>query len=104
MNCLVTGGAGFIGSHIVDALVGKGFCVRVLDNFFSSKRENLSHIRKNLEIIEGDIRDKEIVDRVTRDVDFVFHQAALKLVPQSFKNPEEYNQVNIQGTLYLLEA
>ena len=102
MNCLVTGGAGFIGSHIVDALLKKKYHVRVLDNFFSGRRENLAHVGDQIEIIEGNIQDPVCVKKALKDIDIVFHQAALKLVPESFKCPDQYNNVNIQGTLLLL--
>jgi len=101
---LVTGGAGFIGSHIVDALVARGHFVRVLDNFSSGKKENLRRSYKKIEIIRGDIRSCASCRRATKGVDVVLHQAALRSVPKSLRNPAEYNEVNIQGTLALLEA
>lgn len=106
---LVTGGAGFIGSHIVEALLKKRHFVRVLDNFSSGKRENLSFIgtvlkNANFELIEGDIRDRLTCDNACKGMDYVLHQAALRSVPKSLKNPEEYNAVNIGGTLNMLEA
>jgi len=104
MKCLVTGGTGFIGSHLVDALVEKGYQVRVIDNFFSSKKENLSHLNGKVEILQGDIRDTGMVNQVMQGIDYVMHEAALKLVPESFENPQDYNDVNIQGTLNLLRA
>ncbi len=102
MRSLVTGGAGFIGSHIVDRLIQEGSHVRVLDNFSSGARKNLEHLKGKVEIIEGDICDPKIVKKSMQDVDYVFHEAALKLVPESFKNPHEYNRVNIDGILLLL--
>lgn len=101
---LVTGGAGFIGSHIVEALVRKGNFVRVLDNFCSGKKENLKGVIGKIELIRGDIRDKDTCLKVTKGIDFVLHQAALRSVPKSLKNPVEYNEVNIDGTLEMLEA
>ena len=101
---LVTGGAGFIGSHIVESLVNKKHFVRVLDNFSSGKKENLKNITDKIELIKGDIRSKDTCIRVTRDIDFVLHQAALRSVPKSMKNPREYHEVNINGTLNMLEA
>jgi nucleoside-diphosphate-sugar epimerase len=101
---LVTGGAGFIGSHIVESLVNKKHFVRVLDNFSSGRKENLKNITDKIELIKGDIRSKGTCIRVTRDIDFVLHQAALRSVPKSMKNPREYNEVNINGTLNMLEA
>lgn len=101
---LVTGGAGFIGSHIVDALVKRGNYVRVLDNFSSGKLENLKEVKNKIELVRGDIRNKSLCLRVTRGIDFVMHQAALRSVPKSLHNPQEYNAVNIQGVLNMLEA
>jgi len=101
---LVTGGAGFIASHIVERLVKDGHVVRVLDNLFSGKKENISAVLKDIEFINGDIRDFEAVKKATEGMDYVLHHAALRSVPGSFKNPEEYNEVNIAGTLNLLKA
>lgn len=106
---LITGGAGFIGSHIVERLLKDGCFVRVLDNFSSGKRENLTLAgagpgNSNFELIEGDIRDKSICSRAAQGVDYVLHQAALRSVPKSLKTPHEFNAVNIDGTLNLLEA
>jgi UDP-glucose 4-epimerase len=103
MNCLVTGGAGFIGSHIVQALVKKGESVVLIDNFETGKRENLRAFQKKIKLIEGDILDKPLLTKTMKGIDVVLHQAALKLVPESFGNPGRYNDVNIQGTLFLLE-
>lgn len=101
---LVTGGAGFIGSHIVKALVRKGHFVRVLDNFSSGKKENLAGIIKNIDLVEGDIRSKDACLKAAKGVNFVLHQAALRSVPKSLKKPQEYNEVNINGTLNILES
>ncbi len=105
---LVTGGAGFIGSNLAESLVKKGHFVRVLDNFSYGKRENLKFAggtgRIRLEIVKGDIRDKDICQKVTRGVDYILHHAALRSVPQSLENPDLYNDVNIKGTLFLLQA
>jgi UDP-glucose 4-epimerase len=100
----VTGGAGFIGSSIVRKLVSRGDIVRVLDNFTSGKEENLAAVRDKIKLIKADIRDKQACLAATREVDFVLHQAALRSVPKSMHNPLEYNQVNIDGTLNMLEA
>src|SRR3954454_154502 len=75
--CLVTGGAGFIGSHLVEALVERGDRVRVLDNFCTGDRANLDAVRERIDLIEGDITDAETVRQATRGAEFVFHQAAL---------------------------
>jgi len=101
---LVTGGAGFIGSHIVRTLLDKGHSVRVLDNFSSGKTENLKSVIKEIELVKGDIRLKDTCSKATKKIDFVLHQAALRSVPKSLKEPAEYNQVNIGGTLNMLEA
>src|SRR5215470_9480367 len=100
---MVTGGAGFIGSNIVEALVRRGDRVRVLDNFSTGRRENLAGLT-GLEIVEGDLRDAEAVRRAVAGVDGVFHQAALRSVPRSVDDPMSSNDVNVSGTLTLLMA
>ncbi|MBU2102772.1 MAG: NAD-dependent epimerase/dehydratase family protein, partial [Candidatus Omnitrophica bacterium] len=143
MKFLVTGGAGFIGSHIVERLLREGQSVVVLDNFSSGKESNLSFalhtdgrgtmdegrarpssqlakpgapascgacdhpssfVTSKFELIRGDIRDKATCERACSGVDYVLHQAALRSVPKSLKEPESYNDVNINGTLFLLQA
>ena len=104
MKYLVTGGAGFIGSHIVEALVCKGHEVRVLDNLSSGREENLTAVRDSIEFVEGDIRDKNLACKVMTGVDYVLHQAALRSVPKSMGMPVEYNEVNVNGILNLLIA
>ena len=104
MRALVTGGAGFIGSHIVEALLWEGASVRVLDNFSSGKRENLADFRGDLEILEGDLRDTQAIKTATRHVDLVFHLAAFISVPQSMQDPETCFAINVGGTVALLEA
>ena len=101
---LVTGGAGFIGSHIVQRLVEKGHFVRVVDDFSSGKEANLKDVVKKIDLIKGDIRSKETCIKVTKGIDFILHQAALRSVPKSMNNPNEYNEVNIGGTLNMLDA
>ncbi len=108
---LVTGGAGFIGSHIVEELLKSGERVRVLDNFSTGKRENLHFIdlpnnvvNSNLELIEGDILDSETCLKACDGVDYVLHQAALRSVPKSVDDPSGTNEVNVNGTLNLLMA
>ena len=103
-NCLITGGAGFIGSHIAEELVRRGEKVRVLDNFITGKRENLAPFRNFIELIEGDIRDLETCRRALRGVDFVLHQAALPSVPRSIEEPLLAHDINVNGTLNLLVA
>jgi len=104
MRFLVTGGAGFIGSHIVDALVGNGDKVRIIDDFSSGRMENLQGVLDKIELIKGDIRNKELVAKAVEGVDYVLHQAALRSVPKSLANPELYNDVNINGTLNILTS
>lgn len=104
MKFLVTGGAGFIGSHITDALVGNGDKVKVIDDFSSGRMENLEGVLNKIELIKGDIRSKELVAKAVEGVDYVLHQAALRSVPKSLANPELYNDVNINGTLNILTA
>ncbi|OGX30077.1 MAG: Vi polysaccharide biosynthesis protein VipB/TviC [Omnitrophica WOR_2 bacterium RIFCSPHIGHO2_01_FULL_49_10] len=101
---LVTGGAGFIGSNIVDELVRRREEVRVLDDFSSGKRENLERISGEIELIEGDIRDFALLKKALRGCDYVIHQAALRSVPKSLKNPQLYDEVNVKGTLNVLIA
>ena len=101
---LVTGGAGFIGSHIVEALVKQGQAVRVLDNFSSGKIGNLKGLEKKINLMRGDICSKAACLKATKRIDFVLHQAALRSVPKSMVEPHAYNSVNIDGTLNMLEA
>jgi len=101
---LVTGGAGFIGSNIVRALVDKGRQVRVLDNFSSGRKENLAPVWDDIELIEGDIRDLTTVQRSLQGVEYVLHQAAVPSVPRSIEDPLESNASNITGTLNVLLA
>lgn len=99
---LVTGGAGFIGSHIVDALLERGSQVRVLDNLSTGNPKNLSHVADRIEFIEGDVREAQAVAKAVRKVDCVFHQAALPSVPRSVENPLETHHACITGTLNVL--
>ena len=101
---LVTGGAGFIGSHIVEALAQQGEDVRVLDNFCSGSRANLAPWLSRIELVEGDIRDEAMVRRMMQGVNYVLHQAALRSVPKSLSDPAGYHDVNVTGTLTLLRA
>lgn len=103
-TCLVTGGAGFIGSHLTGYLLRQGHAVRVLDNFATGKRENLNGVMSQIEFIVGDIRDLDAVRRVVEGVDCVFHQAALPSVPRSVADPIVSNAVNVDGTLNVLVA
>lgn len=101
---LVTGGAGFIGSNIVETLLERGHKVRVLDNFSTGKRENLEPFRNDVEIVEGDIRSYHIVHEAVRGTDFILHQAALPSVPRSIADPITTHEVNTNGTLNVLNA
>jgi nucleoside-diphosphate-sugar epimerase len=108
--CLVTGGAGFIGSHLAEALLRQGDTVRVLDNFSTGKEENIDAVaaagfpRDRFELMRGDIRDLETCEKACAGVKWVLHQAALGSVPRSVDDPITTNAVNIQGTLNLLIA
>lgn len=101
---LVTGGAGFIGSNIVEELVRLDQRVRVLDNFSTGKYENLKPFLKRIDLIEGDIRDEEVCSRAVDGVDYVLHQAAMPSVPRSLAQPIVTSEVNIMGTVKLLTA
>jgi len=101
---LITGGGGFIGSNIAHELVKRGEGVRILDNFSTGRRINLVGIENSIELIEGDIRDFWTVREAVEGIDCILHQAALPSVPRSVKNPLTSNEVNINGTLQMLEA
>jgi len=101
---LVTGGAGFIGSHIAEALINRGETVRVLDNLLTGKRVNLAPLAGGLRFIEGDIRDLDTCRRAVEGADHVLHQAALPSVPRSVEDPLLTNAINVTGTLNLLLA
>jgi UDP-glucose 4-epimerase len=108
MKYLVTGGAGFIGSHIVRTLLEQGASVRVLDNFSSGKRENLEDLtrqfnRDQFEILEGDLRDASSVEEAARGIEVIFHEAAFVSVPQSMNEPQTCFDVNITGTSRLFD-
>ena len=108
---LVSGGAGFIGSNLVEALLGRGHDVRVLDDFSSGRRSNLESAQVwarqgggNFELLEGDLRELETCRSATRGVEYVLHEAAIPSVQRSVENPIKTNQANVNGTLNLLEA
>jgi UDP-N-acetylglucosamine/UDP-N-acetyl-alpha-D-glucosaminouronate 4-epimerase len=104
---LVTGGAGFIGSHLVERLLADGARVRVLDNFSTGARANLGfapRFRRHLEVLRGDIRTLSVVLRAARGARVIFHQAAMRSVPRSVKDPLGANATNVNGTLNVLEA
>jgi len=103
VKALVTGGAGFIGSHLAEALVKRGHRVRVLDNLATTGNlDNLQAILHRIEFIRGDIRNPKTLQKAVRGIDVVFHQAALRSVPKSVGNPLEYHEVNTTATLQLL--
>lgn len=104
MRALVTGGGGFIGSHIVERLLADGHDVRVLDNFATGRRENLMALTGDVDLVEGDIQSYERVHTAVRDCEVVFHQAALPSVPRSIQDPLTSNAVNVIGTLNVLLA
>ena len=106
MKYLVTGGAGFIGSNIVKELLRQGQEVRALDNFATGKRENILPLLKNskLTLIEGDLRSFHIARAAVKGVDYILHQGALPSVPRSINDPITSNDVNVLGTLNILEA
>lgn len=103
MKALVTGGAGFIGSHIVDRLLNDGHEVIVLDDFSTGHRSNLPN-NESLSIIEGDIGNYDIVKQCMKGIDWVFHKAAVASVPKTVNDPVGSSLINYQGTLHLLEA
>jgi UDP-glucose 4-epimerase len=101
---LITGGAGFIGSHLARRLLRAGWRVRIFDNFSTGKRTNLAELRGEAEVIEGDLRDAAAVRRAMGGVELVFHQGALPSVPRSVNDPYTCNAVNVDGTLNVLLA
>ena len=101
---LVTGGAGFIGSHLAEALVGKGETVRVADSFITGNRRNLAAAGDRAELVEGDLADPAVAARAVAGMDYVLHQAAIPSVPRSVKDPATSNRANVDATLQLLIA
>ncbi|MBU0691070.1 SDR family oxidoreductase [bacterium] len=101
---LVTGGAGFIGSNLVEALLLLGHRVAVLDNFSTGRRENLAAFLNDIELHEGDLRDASAVAKAVKGCDFILHQGALPSVPRSVADPMASNEVNVTGTLNILMA
>jgi len=104
MKILVTGGAGFIGSHLAEALVRAGHRVRVLDNFVAGKRENLAAVRGDVEIVKGDCADPRDARRAAKGVEVVYHEAAIPSVARSVAEPELSHRANATATLVMLDA
>src|SRR6476660_7836411 len=100
---LVSGGAGFIGSHLVEELVRRGERVRVVDNLSTGKRQNIAHLT-SVEFVEGDLADPLVAQRAVAGIDYVLHQAAIPSVPKSVKDPVTSNRANIDGSLNILVA
>ena len=103
MRYVVTGGAGFIGSHITEKLVERSDIVTVIDNMNTGKEKNLESVKGKINFIKGDILDIDLLEDLTKDVDGVFHQAALASVQDSFDKPDEYHNVNVNGTENILK-
>ena len=103
MNVVVTGGAGFIGSHIVEYLVGRGDEVTVIDNLHTGKKENLQAVIDKINFIQTDIQDFDALKNVIKNTEGVFHEAALASVQESFSKPEQYHIVNVKGTENILK-
>ena len=98
MKYVVTGGAGFIGSHLTEKLIKQGDVVTVIDNLNTGKEKNLELIKEKIEFVKGSILDTKLLEEITKNVDGVFHQAALASVQDSFTKPDEYYDVNVNGT------
>ena len=103
MKYVVTGGAGFIGSHVTKKLVERGDIVTVIDNMNTGKEKNLEPVRDKINFVKGDILDIDLLEDITKDADGVFHQAALASVQDSFDEPNEYHNVNVNGTENILK-
>lgn len=101
---LITGGAGFIGSHLVHALIARGDQVRVLDNFETGLRKNLEPVRDRIELHETDLADADAVRAACEGIDYIFHEGALPSVPRSVKEPRPSHEINIGGTFNVLEG
>ena len=104
MKCVVTGGAGFIGSHVVDALLAEGHEVTVLDNYSTGRKENLDHVKGKVKLVECDLAIPDEWMNEFEGVDWVFHLASLADIVPSIQNPEAYHQANVNGTFYVLQA
>jgi nucleoside-diphosphate-sugar epimerase len=104
VKALVTGGAGFIGGHLIDALLARGATVRAIDNFATGRRENIARVAGRIEFIEGDVGDPEAAARAVAGVDAVFHEAAIPSVARSVVDPVASDRANVGGTVTLLQA
>jgi len=104
MKYVVTGGAGFIGNNIVKLLVKKGHNVDIIDNLHTGKKENLKEIFDEINFYQVDIRNKKDLEKIIKNCDGIFHEAALTAVPESFEKPQEYNEVNVIGTKNIFEV
>ena len=104
MKSLITGGAGFIGSHLTEKLVAMGHKVIVIDNFFIGKKKNLKKLKKNLTIINADVKNYNKIEKYFKNIDNVFHLAALADIVPSIENPQKYYEANVSGTMNVLEA
>ena len=103
-TAVVTGGAGFIGSHLVDGLLAREYAVRVIDNLATGRRENIAHVLDKIEFVEDNILNEDALKRVFTGADYVFHEAAIPSVPKSVKNPIASHEANSTGTLKVLLA
>ena len=103
MKYVITGGAGFIGSHITKKLIERGDIVTVVDNMNTGKEKNLESVRDKINFVKGDILDMDLLDGITKDAGGVFHQAALASVQDSFDEPDKYHNVNVNGTENILK-
>ena len=103
MKYVVTGGAGFIGSHITKKLIERGDIVTVIDNMETGKEKNLEEVKSKINFVKGDILDMDLLEGMTKDIDGVFHQAALASVQDSFDEPDKYHNVNVNGTENILK-
>ena len=104
MKYVVTGGAGFIGSHLTEKLIEHGDQVTIIDNLNTGKEKNLEHVREKIDFVKGDILDEKLINEITQDVNGVFHQAALASVQDSFTKPDKYHEVNVIGTRNIFES
>ena len=104
MKCAVTGGAGFIGSNIAETLLSLGHEVKIVDNFLTGRKENIDSFRSHVEVCEGDIRDADFLSKAFKNVELVYHEAALPSVPRSVEDPILTNDININGTLNVLQT